>query len=107
MQSKSRELAENWSTKFYGRLSNLIASDAALLYGSLRMRHPGGTIVKRGKNAYRARMTLRGLEYSRTHTTAGEAGQWLLDLRLSAESSHSGTRNPLSRITALARERLP
>jgi len=78
-------MAGNWPTKFSGRLPNPTTSDTALLYGSFGMRHPEGTIIKRGKRNFRARITLRGQEFSKTHSTAGEAEQWLLNLRLAAD----------------------
>ena len=49
------------------------------------MRHPEGTIIKRGKTSFRARVHMRGQEYSKTFSTAGEAEKWLFDLRLAAD----------------------
>lgn len=48
------------------------------------MRHPEGTIVRRGES-FRARIKIRSKEYNKTFRTAGEAEKWLLDLRLSAD----------------------
>lgn len=63
------------------------------------MRHPEGTIVKRGKRNFRARITLRGREHSKTWSTAGEAEQWLLDLRLSADEDDVAHRLHVQQLT--------
>ena len=49
------------------------------------MRKSEGTIIKRGAQQYRARITLREKEYSKTFISAGDAEAWLLKLRLSAD----------------------
>ncbi len=47
------------------------------------MRNSEGSIERRGKNRFRARITVRGEAYSKSFKTAGEAEQWVFDLRMS------------------------
>lgn len=63
------------------------------------MRHPEGTITKRGKNSHRARIHMRGQEYSKTFSTAGEAERWLLELRLSADEDDVAHRLHVQQLT--------
>lgn len=70
------------------------------------MRKSEGTIVKRGAQQYRARITLREKEYSKTFTSAGDAETWLLKLRLSADEDDRAHQLYVQKLSLRVRSRL-
>ncbi|AXQ31051.1 hypothetical protein D0B54_21260 [Solimonas sp. K1W22B-7] len=49
------------------------------------MRNPDGAVEKRGRNLYRARITIRGKAYSKTWPTKLQADEWLRSLRTASD----------------------